>query len=71
MAWWERGVFDKGYVPYYGDVAFQCPPWKMTLTPARVKWMCRPVGGDNEYIFMKYLGVGKEKLKEWQQANVV
>lgn len=70
-AWWERGVFDKGTDPFYGDVAFQAPPWKMTLTPARVKWLCRPVGGDNEYIFMKYLGIGKEKLKEWEKKNIV
>lgn len=68
--WWERGVFDKGTDPYYGDVAFQAPPWKMTLTPARVKWLCRPVGADNEYIFMRYLGVGKEKIKEWKAKNI-
>lgn len=70
-AWWERGVFDKGTDPCYGDVAFQAPPWKMTLTPARTKWLCRPVGMDNEYIFGRYLGVGKEKLKEWKGKNVV
>jgi crotonobetainyl-CoA:carnitine CoA-transferase CaiB-like acyl-CoA transferase len=69
--WWDRGVFDKGTDPYYGDVAFQSPPWKMTLTPARVKWLCRPVGADNDYIFARYLGVGREKLKEWQNKNIV
>lgn len=70
-AWWERGVFDKGTDPYYGDVAFQAPAWKMTLTPARVKWLCRPIGADNEYIFLRYLGVGKEKLNEWQGQGIV
>lgn len=69
--WWERGVFDKGIDPYYGEVAFQAPPWKMTLTPPRVKWLCRPVGADNEYVFLKYLGIGKEKLKEWEKNNLV
>lgn len=69
--WWERGVFDRMDDPYYGDVAFQAPPWKMTLTPPRVKWLCRPVGADNEYIFLKYLGVGKGKLAEWARDNVV
>jgi len=68
--WWERGVFDKFTDPYYGDVAFQAPPWKMTLTPARVKWLCRPIGADNEYIFLKYLGVGREKLREWEKKNI-
>ena len=70
-AWWERGVFDKGTDPYYGDVAFQAPPWKMTHSPARVKWLCRPVGADNEYIFLKYLGIGKEKLKVWRKSKIV
>jgi crotonobetainyl-CoA:carnitine CoA-transferase CaiB-like acyl-CoA transferase len=70
-AWWERGTFDKGTDPYYGDVVFQAPPWKMTLTPARVKWLCRPVGADNEYIFLRYLGIGKDKLKEWEKNKIV
>jgi len=69
--WWDRGVFDKGTDPYYGDVAFQNPPWKMTLTPGRVKWLCRPVGADNPYIYQKYLGVGPSKLKEWKEKNIV
>jgi crotonobetainyl-CoA:carnitine CoA-transferase CaiB-like acyl-CoA transferase len=69
--WWDRGVFDKGTDPFYGDIAFQAPPWKMTLTPARVKWLCRPVGADNDYIFTRYLGVGREKLKEWEKGNIV
>ncbi len=69
--WWERGVFETCMDPHYGDVAYQAPPWKMTLTPARVKWLCRPVGGDNEYIYSRYLGVGKEKLKEWKRKKIV
>lgn len=69
--WWERGVFEKGTDPYYGDVAFQGPAWKMTLTPGRVKWLCRPVGADNDYIFKKYLGIGKEQLNEWTKKNIV
>lgn len=70
-AWWERGVFDKGIDPLYGEVAFQAPPWKMTLTPPRVKWLCRPIGADNEYVFSKYLGIGKQKLKDWEKKNLV
>jgi crotonobetainyl-CoA:carnitine CoA-transferase CaiB-like acyl-CoA transferase len=69
--WWDRGVFEKGIDPFYGDVAFQAPPWKMTLTPARLKWLCRPVGADNEYIYLRYLGVGKEKIKDWEEKNIL
>jgi crotonobetainyl-CoA:carnitine CoA-transferase CaiB-like acyl-CoA transferase len=69
--WWERGVFDRMDDPYYGDLAFQAPPWKMTLTPPRVKWLCRPVGADNEYIFMRYLGIGRGQLEEWKKLKLV
>lgn len=69
--WWERGVFDRIHDPYYGDLAFQGPAWKMTGTPPRVKWLCRPVGADNEYVFLKYLGMGREKIKEWEKKNLV
>jgi crotonobetainyl-CoA:carnitine CoA-transferase CaiB-like acyl-CoA transferase len=68
--WWRRGVFEKGADPFYGDIAFQAPPWKMTLTPARVKWICRPVGADNSHIFQKYLGLGPEKIEEWRGKNI-
>jgi crotonobetainyl-CoA:carnitine CoA-transferase CaiB-like acyl-CoA transferase len=69
--WWDRGVFDKGIDPYYGELAIQAPPWKMTGTPARIKWVCRPIGADNEYIYQRYLGIGKEKLSEWKKRDIV
>jgi crotonobetainyl-CoA:carnitine CoA-transferase CaiB-like acyl-CoA transferase len=69
--WWDRGVFEKGIDPYYGELALQAPAWKMTLTPGRIKWVCRPVGADNEYLFAKYLGIGKEKLSEWKKRDIV
>ncbi len=69
--WWERGVFDKGIDPYYGDLVLQAPPYKMSATPGRIKWACRPVGADNEYIYQKYLGIGKSRLAEWKSKNIV
>lgn len=69
--WWERGIFDKGTDPYYGELALQAPVWKMTGTPGRIKWVCRPVGADNEYIYQKYLGIGKTQLGEWKAKNIV
>jgi crotonobetainyl-CoA:carnitine CoA-transferase CaiB-like acyl-CoA transferase len=69
--WWDRGVFDKGTDPYYGELALQGPAWKMTGSPGRIKWVCRPIGADNEYIFQRYLGLGKEKLSEWKKHDIV
>jgi len=36
-----------------------------------MKWVCRPVGADNEYVFARYLGVGREVLAELEIKNVV
>jgi crotonobetainyl-CoA:carnitine CoA-transferase CaiB-like acyl-CoA transferase len=69
--WWERGVFDRGTDPYYGEVALQGPVWKMTRTPGRTKWVCRPVGADNDYIYQKYLGIGREQLSDWKNREIV
>ncbi|MFQ5520769.1 MAG: CaiB/BaiF CoA transferase family protein, partial [Candidatus Methylomirabilia bacterium] len=57
--WWERGVFQKVEDPDYGELLLQAPPWKMSGTPPRIKWACRPVGADTEAVYLKYLGLGK------------
>ena len=43
----------------------------MSRTPGRIKWVCRPIGADNEFIYHRYLGVGPGKLKELKQAGVI
>ncbi|MFQ5831024.1 MAG: CaiB/BaiF CoA transferase family protein [Candidatus Methylomirabilia bacterium] len=69
--WWERGVFQRFRDPYYGEMLIQNPPWKMTATPPRVKWLCRPVGADTEWVFGKYLGLGPTKLTTLRASGVV
>ena len=56
----------------YGDIFIQNSSFKgMSLTPGRIKWVCRPIGADNGYIYQKYLGIGKTRLEELRQAGVV
>ncbi|MBC7107132.1 MAG: CoA transferase [Firmicutes bacterium] len=69
--WWERGVLEKVEDLVYGEVVVQAPPWKMTETPARIKWLCRPVGADNEFVYRKYLGYGPRKVRELQVRGVI
>ncbi|MFQ5854829.1 MAG: CaiB/BaiF CoA transferase family protein [Anaerolineae bacterium] len=69
--WWERGVFGIVEDPVYGRLALQMPFWKMTETPPRLKWVCRPVGADNEHVYLKYLGYGPTRLKELREVGVV
>ncbi|MFQ5897349.1 MAG: CaiB/BaiF CoA transferase family protein [Candidatus Methylomirabilia bacterium] len=69
--WWERGVFQRIQDPYYGELLVQNPPWKMTETPPRVKWVCRPVGADNEEIYAKRFGLDSASQKALQAEGVL
>lgn len=70
--WKERRTFVTMKDPYYGDVMVQNSTFKaMTATPGRIKWVCRPVGADNEYIYQKYLGIGGARLAELKGRGVV
>lgn len=71
LHWWERGTFQRVDDPDYGELLLQAPPWKMSRTPPRIKWACRPVGADNELVFLKYLGLGKERIQAFNAAGVV
>jgi crotonobetainyl-CoA:carnitine CoA-transferase CaiB-like acyl-CoA transferase len=69
--WVDRGLFTPVDDPVYGPVTVAQAQYKMTETPPRVKWVCRPVGYDNDFIYLKYLGLGPTRLKKLEQAGVV
>ncbi len=69
--WWIRGAFERIDDPNYGELVVQAPPWKMTETPPRIKWVCRPPGADNGYVYLKYLGLGKKALEELAAEGVI
>ena len=69
--WIERGVLATVSDPVYGDVLVAQAQHKMTETPIRTKWICRPVGYDNGHIYLKHLGFGPSKLKRLEEAGVV
>lgn len=70
--WQARKTFIEVNDPYYGSVLVQNSSFKaMSRTPGRIKWVCRPVGADNEFIFQKYLGVGGPQLEELQSKGVI
>ena len=55
--WKDRKTFITVNDPDYGEVCVQNSSFKaMSRTPGRVKWVCRPIGADNELIYEKYLG---------------
>jgi crotonobetainyl-CoA:carnitine CoA-transferase CaiB-like acyl-CoA transferase len=69
--WWERGVFQRVDDPDYGELLLQAPLWKMSRTPPRLKWACRPIGADNAFIYLKYVGLGPTQLAALQAAGLI
>jgi CoA:oxalate CoA-transferase len=57
--------------PVYGELIVAQSQHKMTESPIRTKWVCRPVGYDNEHVYLKYMSFGPRKLKELKNAGIV
>ena len=69
--WWERGCFQKYSDAVYGDLTLQMPVWRMTATPPRVRWACRPAGHHNAYVYQKYLGWGPARLAALRARGII
>ena len=69
--WLERGIFKPVIDPVYGEIIVAQEQYKLTETPIRTKWVCRPVGYDNEHIYLRYLGLGPRRLKELKKNEII
>jgi crotonobetainyl-CoA:carnitine CoA-transferase CaiB-like acyl-CoA transferase len=69
--WADRGIFTTVDDPVFGPVIIAQAQYKMTETPPRTKWACRPVGYDNGFVYLKYLAYGPEKLRKLEEAGIV
>jgi crotonobetainyl-CoA:carnitine CoA-transferase CaiB-like acyl-CoA transferase len=69
--WWQRGVFQRVEDPQYGTLQLQMPPWKMSATPPRLKWACRPVGADNAAVYTRYLGLAPSELAQLRDRGAI
>ena len=67
----ERGCFHKLSDPVYGELTLQMPVWRMTETPPRIRWACRPTGYHTAYVYQKYLGLGPRRLAELRDGGVI
>ncbi|HSB71424.1 MAG TPA: CoA transferase [Candidatus Methylomirabilis sp.] len=57
--------------PYFGDVLSQGLPYHLSETPARHRWVFKPVGADNEYILQKYCGYGLSEIRELERNEII
>jgi crotonobetainyl-CoA:carnitine CoA-transferase CaiB-like acyl-CoA transferase len=69
--WLERGMFTPVKDPVYGELIVAQAQHKMTETPIRTKWVCRPIGYDNEQVYSKYMGFSPSKLKGLKKAGII
>lgn len=69
--WWERGCFKTVKDPAYGELLLQMPAWRMTRTPPRLKWPCRPVGYHNAHVYGRYFGLGPGHLARLRARGVL
>jgi crotonobetainyl-CoA:carnitine CoA-transferase CaiB-like acyl-CoA transferase len=67
----ERGAIQEYEDALYGDMVQHCYPPRLSETPSRLKWGCRPLGFDNEYIFTKILNMSIEEIKKLEQEGVI
>lgn len=69
--WWKRGSLTRVDDPLYGELPMQGQPWKATGTPPRMKWACRPVGHDSQYVYSRYLGLGPGRLAGYKKRGAL
>jgi len=69
--WLERGMFTPVKDPVYGEVVVCQAQHKMTKTPIRTKWVCQPVGYDNERVYKEYMGFSPARLNELKKASII
>ena len=69
--WYERGALLRFKDKDYGEVLVQGLPAKMTETPPRLKWLCRPVGADNLLIYKEFLGYDQQYIEKLKEEGII
>ena len=69
--WLDRGIFTPVQDPVYGEIVAAQAQYKLTETPIRVRWVCRPVGYDNESVYSQFLGLGTSRIKELKREGII
>ncbi|MGO9017776.1 MAG: CaiB/BaiF CoA transferase family protein [Syntrophobacteraceae bacterium] len=69
--WYERKSLIKVKEEPWGELLLQGPAVKMSETPPRIKWVCREVGADNEFVYLDFMGCSRKRLDELKAEGVV
>ncbi len=67
----ERGTVQQYDDALYGDMVQPCYPPRLSETPPRLKWSCRPLGFDNDYVFTTVLGIPRPDIRQLEEEGVI
>lgn len=67
----ERGSVEPFYDEMYREYLLPGPLAFLSKSPAKVKWLCRPVGYHNRYILKGWLGLSDKELQELEKKKVI
>ncbi len=69
--WFKRKALVKLKDRDYGELMIQGLCAKMSETPPRLKWVCRPPGADNALVYSLLLGYHEEYLEQLKREGVL
>jgi crotonobetainyl-CoA:carnitine CoA-transferase CaiB-like acyl-CoA transferase len=55
----------------YGELVMAGPSAQLSKTPARTKWLARPVGYHNRLVLKKFLGMSEEEIEILEKKKVI
>ena len=67
----ERGSLKSFDDEMYGHGIWVNFPVALEKTPAKVKWLTKPIGYHNRYIFKTILGLSEKKITELEKKDVI
>lgn len=67
----ERGSVIPFEDELYKKLVIEGPMAMLSKTPGRTKWLTRPLGYHNRYVFKKIMGLTEERIKELEKERVV
>jgi crotonobetainyl-CoA:carnitine CoA-transferase CaiB-like acyl-CoA transferase len=67
----ERGAIQEYEDALYGHMVQHCYPPRLSETPSRLRWSCRPLGFDNAHVFTKLLDLPLEQIDALEREGVI
>jgi crotonobetainyl-CoA:carnitine CoA-transferase CaiB-like acyl-CoA transferase len=67
----HRGAVWELDDPLYGKAVEYGPGPKLSSSPGRMKWIAKPVGFHNDYVFKNLLGLGASEIEELTNRKII